>query len=165
MLLTATPLTSNRLDLEPLNVEHATEMVPVLADPALYEFIGGEPPTEAELVARYVRQSRRPGWLNWILRLRATGEAVGVVQATQKDDHTADVAWVVSSRFQGAGYATEAAAAAIEWLEANGISELYAYVHPDHIASNKVAKRLGFVPTESIRDGETGWKRARRCQN
>jgi RimJ/RimL family protein N-acetyltransferase len=165
MRLTAPPLTSERLDLEPLHVEHATEMVPVLADPAMYEFIGGDPPTEAELVARYVRQSRRPGWLNWVLRRKDTGEVVGTVQATQKDEHTAEVAWVVSSRFQGAGYATEGAAAAIDWLEGSGVGELYAYVHPDHIASNRVAERLGFVPTESIRDGETGWKRERRCQN
>jgi RimJ/RimL family protein N-acetyltransferase len=165
MQLTAPPLTSNRLELEPLHVEHATEMVPVLADPAMYEFIGGDPPTAAELVARYLRQSRRPGWLNWVLRRKDTREAIGTVQATQKDDHTAEVAWVVSSRFQGAGYATEAATAAIDWLEANGIHDLFAYIHPDHIASNKVAERLGFVPTESIRDGETGWKLARRCQN
>jgi RimJ/RimL family protein N-acetyltransferase len=164
MPLTASPLTSERLELEPLHVEHATEMVSVLADPAMYEFIGGAPPTEAELVARYVRRSRRPGWLNWVLRRKDTREAIGTVQATQKDDHTAELAWVVSSRFQGAGYASEAAAAAIDWLEAGGIDELYAYIHPDHIASNKVAERLGFVPTESIRDGETGWKRASPCQ-
>lgn len=165
MLLTAPPLRSERLDLEPLRVGHATEMVPVLADPALYEFIGGEPPTEAELVSRYVKQSRRPGWLNWVLRLRASGEAIGTVQATQKDDHIAELAWVVSSRFQGAGYATEAAAAAIDWLGAHSIHTLEAYIHPDHIASDKVAQRLGFVPTESIRDGETGWKLRIRCQN
>jgi RimJ/RimL family protein N-acetyltransferase len=165
MLLTAQPLSSERLELEPLGVEHAPEMVVVLADPALYRFIGGRPPSEAELVARYVRQTRRPGWLNWLLRRTDTGEAIGTVQATQRDEHTAEVAWVVSSSFQGAGYATEAAAAAIRWLEARGIEVFEAYIHPDHIASNKVAERLGFVPTESIRDGETGWKRKTRCQN
>ena len=164
MLLTAQPLSSERLELEPLRVEHAHEMVAVLAATALYEFMGGDPPTEAELVARYVRQTRRPGWLNWVLRLRATGEAIGTVQATQKDERTAEVAWVVSPSFQGAGYATEAAAAAIDWLETEGIEVFAAYIHPDHIASNKVAERLGFVPTESIRDGETGWKRESPCQ-
>ncbi|HEX6460617.1 MAG TPA: GNAT family N-acetyltransferase [Thermoleophilaceae bacterium] len=165
MLLTAPPLRSERLDLEPLRVEHATEMVPVLADPSMYVFIGGEPPAEEELVARYVRQSRRPGWLNWVLRLRTTGEAVGTVQATQRDGHVAELAWVVSSRFQGAGYASEATAAVIDWLAAQGIHTFEAYIHPDHIASNKVAERSGFLPTESIRNGETGWKLRRRCQN
>jgi len=165
MPLTAQPLSSERLELEPLRVEHAAEMVAVLADPGLYEFIGGEPPAEADLVARYVRQARRPGWLNWILRRADTGEAVGTVQATQKDERSAEVAWVVSSRFQGSGYATEAAIVAIDWLEANGIHHIYAYIHPGHIASNRIAERLGFVPTESIRDGEIGWKRESRCQN
>lgn len=165
MLLTALPLTSERLDLEPLRVDHATEMASVLADPAMYEFIGGEPPSEAELVARYVRRTRRPGWLNWVLRRTDTGEVIGTVQATQRDDRSAEIAWVVSSRFQGAGYATEAAAAAIHWLETKGIGVFEAYIHPDHIASNRVAERLGFVPTKSIRDGETRWKRESRCQN
>ena len=165
MLLTAPPLRSERLDLEPLRVDHATEMVAVLADPAMYAFIGGEPPTAAELVSRYIRQSRQPGWLNWVLRLREGGEAIGTVQVTQKDDHSAEVAWVVSTRFQGAGYASEAAAAAIHWLATGGIHTFHAYIHPGHIASNKVAQRLGFVPTESIRDGETGWELRIRCQN
>jgi hypothetical protein len=38
-----------RLALEPLRAEHATEMVAVLADPRIYEFIGDAPPSEDEL--------------------------------------------------------------------------------------------------------------------
>jgi RimJ/RimL family protein N-acetyltransferase len=165
MLRAGSALTTERLVLEPLRVEHASEMVPVLADPALYEFIGGEPPTEPELSARYVRQTSRAGWLNWVIRLRDTTEAAGTIQATQKDDRTAELAWVVSPRFQGSGYATEATAAVIDWLREQGIDRLEAYIRPDHAASNGVATRLGFVPTESIRDGETRWKLAARCQN
>ena len=167
MLRTARPLNTERLALEPLTIDHAAEMVAVLADPALYEFTGGEPPGEAELTARYARQTSNPAWLNWIVRERERehGRAVGYVQATLKDEHAAELAWVVSTSFQGKGYATEAAAAAVEWLTANGIDTVEAYIHPDHIASNKVAQRLGFVLTESIRDGEAGWKRERRCQN
>ena len=41
-----------RLTLEPLRVDHAPAMVEVLADPALYEFTGGRPPTLDELTAR-----------------------------------------------------------------------------------------------------------------
>ena len=70
MLRTARPLNTERLALEPLTIDHAAEMVAVLADPALYEFTGGEPPGEAELTARYARQTSNPAWLNWIVRER-----------------------------------------------------------------------------------------------
>ena len=44
------------ITLEPLRVDHASEMVEVLGDPALYEFTGGESPTLDELTARYAHQ-------------------------------------------------------------------------------------------------------------
>src|SRR5437763_12630608 len=165
MLRTVPPLMTERLKLEPLRLDHAAEMVAVLADPALYEFIGGEAPSEVDLTARYERQTSRAGWLNWVLRLRDTGEPIGTVQATQKDEHSAELAWLLSPRFQGTGYATEGTAAAIAWLSEQGIDSFDAYINPDHAASSAVAARLGFVSTESIRNGETRWSRAGRCQN
>ena len=41
----STALTTARMVLEPLRVEHATELAAVLDDPRLHEFTGGEPPT------------------------------------------------------------------------------------------------------------------------
>jgi RimJ/RimL family protein N-acetyltransferase len=165
MRLTALPLRSERLDLEPLRVAHAAEMVAVLADPAMYKFTGGEPPSEPDLIARYQRQSSRPGWLNWVLRLRESGKAIGTVQATQQDERTAELAWVLSSHFQGAGYSTEATRAVIGWLTDNGIETLQAHIHPEHAASHAVATRLGFLPTDSLKDGEVRWELQARCHN
>jgi hypothetical protein len=59
--------------LRPTIVADAAEMVGILADPALYEFIGGEPPSLTELEHRYQRQlagPSKPGetWCNWIVR-------------------------------------------------------------------------------------------------
>lgn len=41
----AQTISTGRLDLLPLHVEHAEEMAAVLSDPALYAFIGGTPDT------------------------------------------------------------------------------------------------------------------------
>jgi RimJ/RimL family protein N-acetyltransferase len=163
-VLTAQPLKTTRLTLEALTVGHAAEMVAVLADPALYEYIGGEPPSEPDLVARHTRQTSRDHWLNWILREQASGDAVGTVQATL-GEHAAELAWVVSTRAQGKGYATEATAAVIAWLRENDVRELVAHVNPDHAASRAVAARLGFQPTESIKNGEVRWELSTRCHN
>jgi len=46
-----------RIQLSPLTVHHAPAMVSVLADPSLYLFTGGTPPTLEELTARYARQA------------------------------------------------------------------------------------------------------------
>lgn len=158
------PLTTERLILEPLRVEHAAEMVAVLADRALYEFTGGEPPSEADLTARYRRQTTHDGWLNWVMRSRSGGQAVGTVQATLRYD-AAELAWVVASRYQGSGYATEATAAAIAWLRENGIERFEAHIHPAHAASSAVAARLGLQPTDDVRNGEVRWELRNRCHN
>ena len=64
-----------RLVLRALRVEDAEEMVTVLGDPALHEFIGGDPATLAELarpLRRWVAGSGSDDevWLNWIVRRR-----------------------------------------------------------------------------------------------
>jgi hypothetical protein len=109
----AQPLCSERLVLEPLRVEHADEMAPLLDDPTLHTFTGGKPATLEELRSRYARQvvGQPPDgsqhWLNWIVRRRDDGQAVGFVQATiseQNGDLTADVAWVVAVSQQRSGY-------------------------------------------------------------
>ena len=54
----APALAGARLTLDPLRAEDAAELAPLLADPALHAFIGGEPDTPAELRARFERQAR-----------------------------------------------------------------------------------------------------------
>ena len=63
-------ISTARLDLLPLRVEHAAEMAEVLKDPALHAFTGGAPHLPEALVARYERLvagSPDPAvaWLNW----------------------------------------------------------------------------------------------------
>lgn len=162
----AEQLIAERLALEPLRVEHAVEMAPVLADAALYTFIGGLPPTEQELAARFGRQATGPshdekqGWLNWVLRDRSTGRLVGSVQATlihEAGFPVAELAWVIATSAQGKGYAGEAAGAVTAWLRSRGVSRFIAHIHPDHGASAGVARRLGLHPSEVVQNGERRW--------
>src|SRR6185503_13248208 len=78
--LAAAPIRTPRLDLLPLRPADAGEMVVVLADPALYAFTGGEPPSVESLRRRYALQvvGQSPDgtetWLNWIVRRREAGD-------------------------------------------------------------------------------------------
>jgi RimJ/RimL family protein N-acetyltransferase len=157
-----------RLALEPLAVEHAAEMVPVLADPALYAWTGGEGPTLTVLEDRYAAQAAgaspdaTAGWLNWIVRDRQSGRAVGYVQATLTgvpDAALADVAWVVGAEHQRQGIAGEAAQAMVDWLAGHGVETVQAFVHPGNVASVAVACRLGLAPTTTVVDDEVRWVR------
>jgi RimJ/RimL family protein N-acetyltransferase len=164
-------ISTGRLELTPLTVDDADAMAVALADPALYEVIGGEPPTVGELRTRYARQvagSGRAGevWLNWIVRV--AGEPVGYVQATveplagdaraeRAPSGTADVAWVIGTPWQGNGYATEAAAALVAWLRTHGLA-VAATIAPGHRASERVAAAVGLTVTDELLDGERVWR-------
>jgi RimJ/RimL family protein N-acetyltransferase len=170
-LLDAVPLETVRLELEPLRVDHAEEMAPLLADTNLYAFTGGQPPMRAELRARYERQvtGRSPdgaeAWLNWIVRRRDDGRALGFVQAAISAEPpppapvTAVLAWVLGARHQGKGYAREAGEALVAWLASAGVQRLVAYIHPEHAASMAVAQALGLRPTDERVDTEIVWER------
>jgi RimJ/RimL family protein N-acetyltransferase len=162
----AVPLGTERLALEPLRPEHATELAPVLDDPALHAYTGGEPATEEQLRVRFTRQAAGhspgggEGWLNWVARDRATRAPVGIVQATIGEDaggRTAALAWTVATSRQGEGLATEAGRAAMEWLREQGVTRFAASIHPDHGASAAVARHLGLAPTDERRGGEVRW--------
>jgi len=160
-------LDAERVRLEPLTVDHALEMVDVLADSALYRFIGGRPPALDELQRRYAAQvvghspDQTQWWLNWIVMLRDPACAIGYVQATVEQSPVtleADIAWVVAPEFQGRGLATESAGAMIDWLTARGVGQFVAHIHPTHAASQAVARKLGIRPTQVVEDGEVRWQ-------
>ena len=167
----APALESGRLVLEPLRTAHAEEMCVVLSDPGLYRYIGGSPPTEDDLRARYERQvkGRSPAgeerWFNWVVR-ELGGEAAGYVQATVRvgpGGAVAELAWVIGAPYQGRGFAKGAAEMMKRWLRQQGVQNFTAHVHPEHLASAAVAAHLGLTPTGSLEGGEVIW--AETCQS
>lgn len=164
---TVETVTSVRLRLEPLSVEHALGMVEVLADASIYEYTGGEAPSLEQLQRRYAAQSvghsedGSKGWLNWIVKPNDSDAPIGFVQATIEQngpDLVADIAWVISPPHQGRGLATEATTAMTNWLRSKGVSSFVAYVHPEHDASMGVARNQGLHPTPGVQDGEIRWE-------
>ena len=171
MAATTPRIQTDRLELVPLSPNDVKEMVGVLADPDLYTFIGGGPPALGALTVQYdtwMAGSPKAGdtWHNWVIRLRDGGAAVGHLQATVTEANstapaTANIAWVVGTAWQGRGYATEAAAALVDWLETCGLEVITAHVNPDNVASARVAERAGLTATDELVDGEIVWRRER----
>lgn len=149
-----------------MSIEHAAELAGVLDDPALHAFIGGLPETVDELRVRYARWAAgspdpHVRWGNWAVRLASADCLTGTVQATIQGE-TAEVAWVVGTRWQGRGIATEAARGLLGWLRGEGMRgegmrTVAAHVHPDNVASARVARTLGLRPNGREQDGEVEW--------
>ncbi len=163
--LAAGPIRTGRLTLVPLRADHATEMAAVLADPALYAFTGGSPPSPQQLRSRYERQVAGPGragesWCNWVIQLHDRGCLAGTVQATITAGGAlvAEIAWVVGVPWQGQGIATEAARALVGWLGRHGVATVIAHINPRHQASASVAAAAGMSATGTWHDGEVRWQ-------
>ncbi|MFE9923562.1 GNAT family N-acetyltransferase [Streptomyces sp. NPDC005774] len=166
--LQARAISTSRLDLLPLHVEHAEEMAAVLSDPALHTFTGGTPDTPQTLRSRYRRMTAGSpdpavSWLNWVIRLRDESCLTGTVQATVgPSGHglIAEIAWVVGTPWQQRGIAAEAARGLVAWLGRQPVHTVIAHIHPGHRASAAVATAAGLAPADERHEGEIRWRRS-----
>jgi RimJ/RimL family protein N-acetyltransferase len=62
-----------------------------------------------------------------------------------------ELGWALTRAHWGHGYATEAAAAIRDWArERRKIDRLVSLISPDNVRSQRVAERLGAIPTETV---------------
>lgn len=150
------PLETPRLVLEPQVAGHTDEMFIVLSDPAIYAFENAPPSSADALRARYraleARQSPdgQQRWLNWVVRLKDGGAAIGYVQATVLPDAAALVAYEFNSAWWGRGLAYESVAAAMRELREHlGVTRYGAVFKTTNDRSRRLLVRLGMRPAES----------------
>ncbi len=158
-------ISTRRLDLVPLTAGDADDLFPVLDDPALGRFTGEPPPADVEAVragfARWEARRSPDGtelWLNRDVRRSDDARAIGYEQATVGDGDAA-IAWTIGTAFQRQGFATEAGHALIGWLrDTLGAPSIVGSIHPDNVASQTAAHRIGLRPTDRIHEGEVVWE-------
>ena len=84
----------------------------------------------------------------WVVLEQASGDYVGRVglRWTEVEGRPAiEILWAIDPDRHGEGFATEAAAAAIELARERGIEEVIALVLPANSASLRVAEKVGLV--------------------
>jgi RimJ/RimL family protein N-acetyltransferase len=151
-----------RLLLEPQVPAHAAALYAPLCNPALYRFIPQDPPTSVQaLEAQYERLATRRSpdgteyWLNWALRLRATGAYAGVFQATIFPDRTAALAYMIFTSAGGQGYATEAGLRILaELYGPYQVLRVAAEIDTRNSASIRLVERLGFARVATTRNAD-----------
>lgn len=121
------------------------------ADPEVMRYMGRGPFNRDEAwreIALYLGHFELRGYTHWALELRDTGELVGRCGPWRPEGWPGlEVGWLLGREHWGKGYASEAAAAALDyaWRELRA-DRVISLVHPDNERSARVARRLGGEP-------------------
>ena len=145
------PIVTPRLILWPVHPAHAAALWPILSNPALYAWIAREPVrTLSDVERRLARIAQRTApnrveqWLNWTVRQRDTGEAIGIVENTVAPSQSVQVAYLFSPPIWRQGYASEAMHAALGAMQNAGALSFEATIDTRNAASRALTSKLGF---------------------
>ena len=163
-------LYTDRLCLRTPTLGDAEGLYDLFADPEVMHGLNKEPALALE-DARATIEGMLEGWRTdglgaFVLETTATGPEVvgqaglmifdtrGWVPSTWANagSHAQpELGWALIRTHWGNGYATEAAAAIRDWAhESRSIDRLVSLISPDNIRSQRVAGRLGAIPSETV---------------
>ncbi len=158
----APTLTTERLIIAPMTLDHWEEYAVAWADPRMTEFIGGNPRTRNESWGKFLQGVglwTLFGYGYWAFIDRETGAFLGNGGLAQFErgivelEGFPEAGWAFAPDAWGKGYATEAMAAILGWADATLVAtETRCIIDPDNAASHNVATKLGFAKIAESRD-------------
>jgi RimJ/RimL family protein N-acetyltransferase len=168
-------LYTERLCLRAPTSHDAEALYDLFADEEVMEGLGKEPVSAVEdiraMIEGMIRGWRTEGLGPFIFETAATEQVVGQAGVMIFDTRgwTAsswadagshaqpELGWALIRAHWGQGYATEGAAAIREWAyEHRSIKQLVSLISPNNPRSQRVAERLGAVPTETVTPLDSG---------
>jgi RimJ/RimL family protein N-acetyltransferase len=160
--MTAPTLTTDRMILTALCVDHWDAYAAMWADPRTTEFIGGNPRSHNESWIKFsagVGLWTLLGYGYWAFTDRENGALLGVGGLSQWQRGIAELegypetGWGFAPDAWGKGYATEAMAAVLHWADdVYQMPETRCIIDPGNQASHRVAAKLGYVQIASCED-------------
>lgn len=150
----APALETERLVLRAYRIDDFPHVAAAWEDPEVVRYIG-HPSTEEESWARFLRNSalwQMLGYGYWAVTEKATGRFFGDVgfadfkrEIEPSLKGVPEIGWVLARWSHGRGYATEAAQAALRWLEgALGPQRTVCIIGEQNRASIRVAEKCGY---------------------
>jgi RimJ/RimL family protein N-acetyltransferase len=164
-------LYTERLCLRVPASQDAKDLYDLFADAEVMRGLGKEPVSAVEEVRAMIEEEMIGGWRTdglgaFVLETTASGQQVvgqaglmifdrrGWTPSTwvKAGSHAQpELGWALTRTHWGHGYATEAAAAIRDWAhERRKIDRLVSLISPDNVRSQRVAERLGAMPTETV---------------
>jgi RimJ/RimL family protein N-acetyltransferase len=150
-----TVIETERLVLRKPTVADVEDPPAWLSDPEVMDWLGGIADPPAEVVELWIKQWERFPSGKLLVEQKSGGAVVGRVGANYYDVQTwqrspngvPELGWAFGRAQWGQGYASEAALAVREWLQAPRVISL---IVSENVRSQRVAQRLGAIPAETI---------------
>jgi RimJ/RimL family protein N-acetyltransferase len=144
---------TERLTMRALRVEDAEALHPMYSDAEANTY-GSHPATVTldDTVARLEHAVADADWRAWAITLKGDDVAIGTVACYEKrQGKVTEIGYILKRAHWGNGYVTEAVAAMIDLLFAEGQRRIFADTDPDNAPSIAVIKRLGFTLEATLR--------------
>jgi RimJ/RimL family protein N-acetyltransferase len=161
--LLSQPLESSRLIIRPQLASDAEAAYEYLQDDAIRQWISLRIPASVDTLRQSwmrnearISPDGREAWLQWFVRSKADGTAIGSIDACVDQDKVAvNFGYYFFVPAWGQGFATEAVGVVAKHLMSNGVERLLATVTVGNTASVRVLKKIGFQYTRTIADNDT----------
>ena len=152
-------ISTKRLRLRKVTPADVDVIFVLRSDERIIEFIDRDPAKDLEDAKKAITmvtdlQERNEG-INWLMTLRETGKAIGTIGLWQfeKENHRAEVGYVLHPDFWGAGYMSEAMNEVLRFAFHDlNLHNVQAYISPENIRSARVLERNGFRKEAHFRD-------------
>jgi RimJ/RimL family protein N-acetyltransferase len=152
-------LVTQRLELWRPRVGDLADLYDLTLAEETRRFLGGFEPAPADSFARLSRNAGSwalYGYGTFAVRLKGSAQMIancGVFRSyrgfgpERRLDDVPEAGWIVHKDFWGQGVAREAMEAVLAWFDAaHGKQRVACMIEQGHAASDKLARRLGFVP-------------------
>jgi RimJ/RimL family protein N-acetyltransferase len=156
------PLRDAELLLRPSTERDAAEIREVYSEPDIRKWMAWDagPPDEAEARAKIERAAaawKDGSWAVFRIVNAATDQVVGGVNLRLGEHQTAEVSYFLGASARGRGLATRAVRLVARWAFAElGVERIELRVHPQNMASRRVAERAGFT-REGVERASRAW--------
>ena len=110
---------------------------------------------EKEFQRAYIENMYRYfGYGLWLVFSKETGELIGragLEHREYNEEIELELGYIIGTKYQGKGYATEVCEAILDYAKENcGFERINALVENENISSIKLAQKLGFIHTEDL---------------
>ena len=152
------PILTQRLRIEPLALAHLDTFVTYRQDPEIARFQSWETTYSKDQALELIDSQagvlvpNKGQWLQLAIHIVVSGEHAGdiAIHSVQEEDSTFELGFTIASRYQGQGFAKEAATGLMNHLVSQARAKKFiATTDSRNTASIKVLTALGFMQDDS----------------